>query len=62
VSLTKDTATLTYREWKLLRDAWLDSDDFDPALGLLAKLDWHCADTYEPPADDGREWPQSRDD
>lgn len=50
--LTKDTARLGYREWDLLRNVLQDSDEFDPQdpehKALLAKLDWHCADTYRP--------------
>lgn len=47
-----ERVNLSYREWSLLRSALQDSDDFDPQepahKHLLAKLDWHCADSFDP--------------
>ena len=61
MSLTKDTARLEYREWQALRDAWQDCKDFDEHdashMELLAKLDWHCADTFDLPDNDDRPTP-----
>lgn len=56
--------TLTHREWDRLRNLLQDQPQFrffgvPEDKALLDKLDWHCADTYEPPADDGRQWPQA---
>lgn len=63
--LTKSTAGLSYREWDLLRNAWQDSDDYDPTYEphklLLAKLDWYCADTYDIPDTDDRPKPASNE-
>lgn len=63
MSLDKYKARLTYREWDRMRNALQDSADFsvrnERDKALLDKLDWHCADTFDIPMDDGRQWPQA---
>ena len=46
----------SHAEWTLLRDVFRDSLEFDHEdmahVRLLAKLDWHCSDTFDIPDDD----------